>query len=504
MSLPHRLGRLRRISRIGSGGFATVWLYSDPDLQSYVAVKALADNWAARTDIRDRFLEEARILRRADSDHIVRVYDIGETDDGTPYFVMNYADRGTVAGLLNSPSRDLALIADLVSQAGAGLRRLHSMGILHRDVKPQNLLLAGDHTGSSRLMVADLGVAKAMLHASGITQVVGTPAYMAPEQADPTRGVDNRCDVHALGAVAYHLVTGRPVRTGGVEALFSPEPIRPPTTLVRDLPVSLDQVVLRAVAPDPAHRWPDVDSFSTAFVEAASRTHTRMYEPPRIESQVWHPDFPSPVSPPPLTPQSPVPPSPQSPVPPSSGRPTPPPRSSVRRSLFAVLAALVVVAVVVGAVLVLQELSDDDPAAGPDIELAGGWSDAKEVGESTWSYTSDEADLELVVSTAASEESVDDAAKEYMNSIESDGYTQEASKELTTEEQLGDWQVGWDLEYSKGDRYYWRWYFGNTSPETAGWVEINGPESNITSADQRENAEALLKAVREEVVVGTE
>ena len=81
------------------GGFASVWLYHDDELQSDVAVKALADNWAQRLDIRERFLEEARILRRADSDYVVRVYDLGEAD-GTPYFVMSYADQVTVANLI--------------------------------------------------------------------------------------------------------------------------------------------------------------------------------------------------------------------------------------------------------------------------------------------------------------------------------------------------------------------------------------------------------------------
>ena len=99
MSLPARLGRLRQVERVGVGGFASVWLYHDDELESDVAVKALADNWAQRLDIRDRFLQEARILRRADSDHVVRVYDVGEVD-GTPYFVMTYADQGTVADLL--------------------------------------------------------------------------------------------------------------------------------------------------------------------------------------------------------------------------------------------------------------------------------------------------------------------------------------------------------------------------------------------------------------------
>ena len=146
-------------------------------------MKALADNWAQRLDIRERFLEEARILRRADSDHIVRVYDIGEVD-GTPYFVMTYADLGSLAacsttGVPLPPARAV----DLVDQAAAGLAVLHDHGVVHRDIKPQNLLLRSGGSAGDRLLVADLGVAKAMLHASGLTQVVGTPAYMAPEQA---------------------------------------------------------------------------------------------------------------------------------------------------------------------------------------------------------------------------------------------------------------------------------------------------------------------------------
>ena len=219
MTLPSRLGRLRQVERVGVGGFASVWRYRDDELESDVAVKALADNWAQRLDIRDRFLQEARILRRADSDHVVRVYDLGEVE-GTPYIVMSYADQGTVADLLHrETSVSLDRTLDLVSQAGVGLSVLHAQGVIHRDIKPANLLLRSDGTGQ-RLMVADLGVAKAMQHASGLTHVVGTPAYMAPEQAIGG-GVDARADVYALAAVTYHLLTGRVAYAGAISGLAS-------------------------------------------------------------------------------------------------------------------------------------------------------------------------------------------------------------------------------------------------------------------------------------------
>jgi serine/threonine protein kinase len=265
--LPERLGRLQRGDRLGVGGFATVWLYHDAELDSDVAVKALAENWAQRLDVRERFLEEARILRRADSDHIVRVYDIGE-EDGTPYFVMTYADLGSLARYLE-PDRPMpsATVVDLVSQAGAGLSVLHQHGVVHRDIKPQNLLLRSHNgTGGERLLVADLGVAKALLHASGLTQVVGTPAYMAPEQATGG-GVDIRADVHALAAVGYQMLTGQLAREGTIGDLFHATRPAPPSSLA-ELPPAVDEVLLRALDPDPGERYPDMPTFVHAFQAA--------------------------------------------------------------------------------------------------------------------------------------------------------------------------------------------------------------------------------------------
>ena len=264
MSLPLRLGRLRQVERIGSGGFATVWRYHDAELDSDVAVKALADNWAQRPDIRSRFLEEARILRRADADHVVRVYDNGETETGTPYIVMSYADRGTVADLIEQQGRPgLEESLEIIRQAGAGLAVLHGNGIIHRDIKPQNLLLRSRPDGGTEVLVADLGVAKAVSHASGLTQVVGTPAYIAPEQALGT-GLDIRADIHALGAVAYVLLTGRLVREDGLAGLLAAR-LPPPPSTVADVPPHLDAPILKALAIDPRQRWPDVDSFLAAL-----------------------------------------------------------------------------------------------------------------------------------------------------------------------------------------------------------------------------------------------
>ena len=274
MSLPAHLGRLERVDRLGSGGFATVWLYHDAELDSDVAVKALAENWSQRLDVRERFLEEARILRRADSDHIVRVYDIGEVD-GTPYFVMTYADQGSLARQLE-PGLPLPVprVVDLVTQAGAGLAVLHEHGVVHRDIKPQNLLLRSGGSVGDRLLVADLGVAKAMLHASGLTQVVGTPAYMAPEQATGG-GIDVRADVHALAAVTYQMLTGRLAREGSISELAHATLPVAPTRLVASLPSEVDEVLLRSLDPSPDARHASIESFVDDLRSALPVTSVR-------------------------------------------------------------------------------------------------------------------------------------------------------------------------------------------------------------------------------------
>lgn len=245
-----------------------MWLYRDDDLDSLVAVKVLAENWTQQLDVRERFLDEARILRRADSEHVVRVYDIGEDESDAPYFVMAYADQGTVADLLTGGEVEIDTTVDLVDQAAQGLAALHASGVVHRDVKPPNLLLCSDRERERRLVVADLGLAKALMHASGLTQVAGSPAYMAPEQAEFGTGVDERADVHALGAVAYHLLTGEPLhRTTLAAAAASKTPL--PPSHVRPMPPAIDAVVLRAIASDREVRWPDPKSFAEALREAA-------------------------------------------------------------------------------------------------------------------------------------------------------------------------------------------------------------------------------------------
>jgi serine/threonine protein kinase len=267
MSDPVLFGRYRVDRRIGSGAFATVWLAHDDLLDSPVAVKVLAENWTDRLDIRNRFSEEARILRRADSDHVVRVHDIGELPDGRPYFVMTYADAGTLADRLRGPLPESEVIR-LALGVADGLAVLHRLGVVHRDVKPSNVLFHGD-----RVLIADLGLARAIAHASGFTLAAGTPGYMAPEQAVMGGSVDSRADVYGLGALIVHMLSGKVPRLVSDErsAEFALED-------VESIPGPLGVVVRKALSPKPAERY------ANAGEMAASLRHIRLAPSSPVDS----------------------------------------------------------------------------------------------------------------------------------------------------------------------------------------------------------------------------
>ncbi|WP_431035345.1 serine/threonine-protein kinase [Streptomyces sp. P6-2-1] len=261
MSPPQRIGRYLVQRRLGSGAFAVVWLAQDERLQAPVAVKVLADNWAGRLDIRERFLSEARLLRQAGSGGVVQVYDIGELEDDRPYFVMEYADAGTVEDLLTAGPPPLAEALRLVAGAATGVAALHAAGIVHRDIKPSNVLLKSPggpgpvRAGTERVLVADLGLAKNLAASSGLTVVAGSAGYMAPEQSDPPPGgIDARVDVYGLGALLYHLVTGT--------VPGPPGRVLPPTALIPGLPAPVEALALRALAPAPDDRPPHAADFA--------------------------------------------------------------------------------------------------------------------------------------------------------------------------------------------------------------------------------------------------
>ncbi|HRD99966.1 MAG TPA: serine/threonine-protein kinase, partial [Ilumatobacteraceae bacterium] len=144
MANPHRIGKYLAERALGAGSFATVWLAFDELLEVHVAIKVLADNWARNADIRRRFVEEARLLRRIDHDRVVRVYDVDELPDGRPYFVMAVADKQTLHERIEEYGRgvpfDTAEALRLGIEICEALSIVHDFGVVHRDIKPSNIL----------------------------------------------------------------------------------------------------------------------------------------------------------------------------------------------------------------------------------------------------------------------------------------------------------------------------------------------------------------------------
>ncbi|MEU4776257.1 serine/threonine-protein kinase, partial [Micromonospora sp. NPDC023644] len=264
MTSPERIGPYRIERLLGTGSFATVWLGHDPVLDSRVAIKVLAENWHHDLRVRERFLDEARLLRRLDDERLIRVHAAGELADGRPYSVMAWADGGSLRDRLAAGPVPPPAALDLLAEIAAGVAVLHRHGVVHRDLTPGNVLFRSGPDGE-RVLIADLGLAKALAAASGLTARAGTPGYMAPEQDDPLAVVDTRADVYGLGRLGLRLLGadgehgagGRP-HPGGT------------TRLREGVPPRVAAVLRRATAPRPADRHPDAAAFRTALCRAAT------------------------------------------------------------------------------------------------------------------------------------------------------------------------------------------------------------------------------------------
>jgi serine/threonine-protein kinase len=274
-------GRYRLDRPLARGGFATVYLASHLRLGRAVAVKTLDPALLAGTDHRDflaRFEREAATVAQLDHPNILGVHDFGEAN-GSAYLVMPYIPGGTLADLL---AREGHLAPDraarYLAQAAAALDYAHARNLVHRDVKPQNLLLADD---GERLLLADFGLARLLEGTSSVaSRVIGTVTYMAPEQLDGR--VSRATDIYALGCVAVELLTGRPPYGGTLHQLVNGHLHAPAPSLTERAGASLTPyqgACDRALAKHPEERFPTAGDFARALAEATA-TSPRLASPP--------------------------------------------------------------------------------------------------------------------------------------------------------------------------------------------------------------------------------
>ena len=255
---------------IGRGGMGVVYRAKDEKLKRPVAIKVLPPDLAFRTDIRQRFLREAETAARLSHPNIVPIHSVGEKND-LVYFVMGLIDGESLGVRIKRRGRlSIDEARRVMKETADALSAAHQQGVIHRDVKPDNILLDGTR---GRVMVTDFGIAKALSGEGGtLTEAgvaIGTPAFMSPEQAAGDREIDGRSDIYSLGVVAYQMLTGEPpFQAPSVPALLMKQITERPVPVERkrpETPIELSQTVMRCLEKDPEDRWPTADALRRAL-----------------------------------------------------------------------------------------------------------------------------------------------------------------------------------------------------------------------------------------------
>lgn len=262
------LGKRYRVTRlIGRGGMGAVYLADDEVLGEPVALKVIAGHSGGSAELADRFRREASAARRVSHTNVIRIHDLGEAEGGLLYISMEYFPGKTLAEVLDHRGRlDADATRAVIGQVCDGLQAAHDAGVIHRDLKPHNVLV-GER---SAVKIIDFGLAKTgfLSGMTGTGLLLGTPYYMSPEQVRG-RAVDARSDIYGLGALTYHAVAGRPPFEGdtpiAVGFAHCSETPRPPHEHNPDLSRKLSDMIMAALAKEPAARPQTPGAFKSAL-----------------------------------------------------------------------------------------------------------------------------------------------------------------------------------------------------------------------------------------------
>lgn len=263
------IGQFRIVGPLGEGGMAAVYQAFQPGTERYVALKILPSHYSDDPTFRERFQLEAKTIAKFQHPHILPVFDYGE-EDGYAYLAMPLVKGGVLTDLIRKGPLAMGQVRAITSQIADALDYAHGYGVIHRDVKPGNILIG--ERGNA--LLTDFGISKIVgesVNITGTGQVIGTPAYMSPEQI---RGepLDGRTDIYSLGIVLYEMVTGRtPFRAETPPALFVKhllDPLPPPSSLKADIPQPVEKVILKSLAKDPDERYNSAAEMAEAIQRA--------------------------------------------------------------------------------------------------------------------------------------------------------------------------------------------------------------------------------------------
>ncbi len=270
------VGPYHVVELVGAGATGVVYRATDSRLLRTVALKVLSEQLAPNERARGRMLREARAAARLRSRHVVQVIEHGVWED-RPYIAMEFLEGRTLRALLDERGRlSPAETAQWIGQIAQGLEKAHAAGIVHRDLKPENVLLAQED-GGEVAKILDFGVAKALeawadVAATHAGTLLGTPAYMSPEQANGARTLDHRSDLWSLGVIAFECLAGRRPfdrdQLGALCVQILSEPLPVPTAIAPDTPPGFDAWWLRAASRDPSARFQSAAELSDALAEA--------------------------------------------------------------------------------------------------------------------------------------------------------------------------------------------------------------------------------------------
>jgi serine/threonine-protein kinase len=292
-------GKYRLVSKLGTGGMCIIYEAEHVHLHQPVAVKVLKPELAEDEDCVARFEREARAAAALKNAHVAHVFDVDWLPTGQPYITMELLLGNDLGKELTKVGRvPLEVAVDYVRQACSGIAEAHAAGIVHRDVKPENLFLVnlGELTDRRMVKLLDFGIAKTITdEARKLTApdaVFGTVDYMSPEQIRSASTVDHRSDIWSLGVILYELVTGRTPYAGDARSVIAQivsDPIRPPSAYIPDLPPSFVSVVMKALAKDPAQRYQSATELREALepfvdLEPITNVVAKLPPTPRIPS----------------------------------------------------------------------------------------------------------------------------------------------------------------------------------------------------------------------------